>query len=429
MEELVANLQQIKLRATEFLKDRVLLKFTDHGIKHCERMLGIFKSLNITLNPIEDFIIKSAIYLHDIGMQINNETVLRQFASKYKLDMSQYDNIEDFIRCNHHLLSSYWIIENILGDKDLPKVYFGDAKLGYIIALVVESHGIDFLKDERYKNDCYQGSEIQVKLLSALLCLCDYLDCDLRRINYDKIKIAAIPLQSLLFWKTHYYIESSRICNNIIYLSFAFPELSDYEYFYYDRFFAYKIECELKQMLVAYQDLFTSINLTLQVNIEKNKYIYKDELDKNEFYFIEQNVVSEMEESKFVPMRVAIGILVKDNYVLMVQRREEEGNLKWQFPAGIVKNYQTPDERVIEELFNETNIKSRIIKCLGKRLQPDTKTICYYFALEYSGNSIKNKDKKENAVVKWISLSEYKNKITSDLYNKVSEYLEEVCKK
>lgn len=53
-------------------------------------------------------------------------------------------------------------------------------------------------------------------------------------------------------------------------------------------------------------------------------------------------------------LRVAIGLVHQGTKVLMVRRRHREGSLMWQFPAGIVKPQQEPEQRVLDETLKET---------------------------------------------------------------------------
>lgn len=54
---------------------------------------------------------------------------------------------------------------------------------------------------------------------------------------------------------------------------------------------------------------------------------------------------------------------------------------------------------------------------------PSTGTICYYFALKYIDGEIGNGDVDENSEVEWVSLDEYENLITTDIFSKVKSYL------
>lgn len=159
---------------------------------------------------------------------------------------------------------------------------------------------------------------------------------------------------------------------------------------------------------------------------ETEGYGEKDALDELLYLTIEDNMVDIIlqSESLMSPKSVAIGILEHNNKVVLVKRKHEEGLLKWQFPAGFIKDGQAAEERVVEEFENEAGIKTRCIKKIGRRIHPDTKVISVYCALEYVSGSINNLDKKENSACEWVSLNEYQRLITSNIYGGVKRYLD-----
>jgi 8-oxo-dGTP diphosphatase len=58
---------------------------------------------------------------------------------------------------------------------------------------------------------------------------------------------------------------------------------------------------------------------------------------------------------------VAVGIVVRDNRVLICQRRKNSRyGLKWEFPGGKVKPRETPQECLVRELREELNINAEI---------------------------------------------------------------------
>jgi ADP-ribose pyrophosphatase YjhB (NUDIX family) len=124
------------------------------------------------------------------------------------------------------------------------------------------------------------------------------------------------------------------------------------------------------------------------------------------------------------PLKVVIGLVIWDNKILLVKRRDSELNLTWQFPAGILKKNKLPEIILEREVKSETNVICKVISSIGDRVHPDTEVICKYYLCEYlSGNAI-NADPEENEDVQWVKISNYEKYITSDIYTKVKSVLE-----
>lgn len=428
-DKLKNNLNDIKYACTEVHKDRFLLPFSDHGIQHSERMISAIESLckNLTsgtnsLNIYECFILVSAIYLHDVGLQMYNDDELEKFRISYGI--KEYSSKEDFIRTYHHCISKYWIESNILNkNSNLRLVYFGDNILGMIIANVVESHGKNSLE---LNDTSFKGENIRVKLLCSLLCLADALDCDMRRIDIERLTHSEIPNISKIHWYKHYYVDSIKIKNGSIKLFFNFPSLEKNVLQTYKIFFVHESIYWIEQCKKQFYDLYQTIDLNLDIVEEFSSSQVKIPLNVDCFEIIQEKVVEicESNECQFGrKFKIAIGILKKDDHVLMVKRKIPEGNLIWQFPTGMIKPYNDATETVIKEVFNETGIEAKVIELLGKRFFIETGVFCYYFALEYVSGELKNGDTNENEEVGWVHLKEYKNLITSDIFTKVKKYL------
>jgi len=127
-----------------------------------------------------------------------------------------------------------------------------------------------------------------------------------------------------------------------------------------------------------------------------------------------------------ISLRVAVGIAQQGKNILMVRRRHKEGPLSWQFPAGIVKPLQEPEQRVLDEVLEETGIRVKVIGKLGERVSPDTKAHVTYFHCHYLAGELRNGEPNENAEVAWVPADEVEDYVTSDLYSGVVDLLKEI---
>jgi len=386
------------------------------------------------LNELERFVLTSAIYLHDIGIQIFDENKLTDFAisSGFAIpDFTQNNEKETFIRNNHHFLSAYWIRKNIEKNIDFANAYVGDSLLGEIIEKVVISHGINFNYDPKYQeNPAYKGETIRLKLLCVLLCLADVLDCDCRRIAPEKLTYIGLSIESILHWYKHYYVSSIQIVGQLVKIEFRFPStITVYEKNVYREYFEYNCTYWINQIKKEYKEVFNDVGIFYDIEVYENNYNYMlRTLSENEFRKIEDDLVDIVKSrvNSISLKEVVIGILKHDNHVLMVKRRIPEGTpvvLTWQFPAGIIKSGFTEQETIKNEILEETGIVCEPIRSLGRRKHPNTNVICYYWIVKYKSGEIINGDTLENQEVKWVSLNEYHDLVSSDLFQPIKTYL------
>lgn len=118
-------------------------------------------------------------------------------------------------------------------------------------------------------------------------------------------------------------------------------------------------------------------------------------------------------------LRISLGLVHQGKNILMVRRRQKEGKLSWQFPAGIVKPLQEPDQRIIEEVLKETGVSVKIVSKFGERISPDTKAHMIYFECEYLVGELRNGEPDENAEVAWVPAGKVETYVTSNLWDGV----------
>jgi 8-oxo-dGTP diphosphatase len=93
--------------------------------------------------------------------------------------------------------------------------------------------------------------------------------------------------------------------------------------------------------------------------------------------------------------------VLRDDQVLLVRRRNEAAGITWQFPAGIVKPGEQPEDVAVRETFAETGIHCSVTEHIGGRLHPVTGVLCDYFRCPYLAGDAANQDNVENAAVIW----------------------------
>ncbi len=192
--------------------------YTNHGVDHSERILNILENLikpyQISLNLYERFILVSAAYLHDIGMQ-------SAFQSGLEDKFVYTENELELIRANHHELSAEIIVDSVSKKSELFLGLYMCRAYVHMIAEVVSYHRI--LNLNNIEDTSFAGHTIRLKLLATLLRLADNLDADFRRVNMTVLKQRWIPPISKYHWWFHYYTQSVSIEEGRIELFLRFP--------------------------------------------------------------------------------------------------------------------------------------------------------------------------------------------------------------
>jgi 8-oxo-dGTP diphosphatase len=125
---------------------------------------------------------------------------------------------------------------------------------------------------------------------------------------------------------------------------------------------------------------------------------------------------------------IALGVVKKDDEVLVIRRREiEQGlnneTLTWVFPGGKVESNETVEESVIREVLEESGYSVEIISAIDERQHPTFPAYMSYLACKLVSDEISETKDQGIAEVKWVPVAEFQNIITSSLNNKVKSYL------
>lgn len=103
-------------------------------------------------------------------------------------------------------------------------------------------------------------------------------------------------------------------------------------------------------------------------------------------------------------LRVAIAVVLRADDVLLVCRRGD-GELRWQFPAGMVKPGVAPEMVAVQETHGETGVHCIVREQLGERVHPVTGVVAVYHLCDFLAGEASNLDPLENVDVTWVSRS------------------------
>jgi 8-oxo-dGTP diphosphatase len=118
---------------------------------------------------------------------------------------------------------------------------------------------------------------------------------------------------------------------------------------------------------------------------------------------------------KAVTLAVAIAVVVTDDEVLIVCRRDADpSGITWQFPAGIIKPGASASTVAVRETLAETGIHCAVRLALGSRIHPLSGVNCEYFLCEYLAGNVENRDVFENVDALWVPKRELTRFIPAD---------------
>lgn len=100
-------------------------------------------------------------------------------------------------------------------------------------------------------------------------------------------------------------------------------------------------------------------------------------------------------------LRVAIAVVLRGEEVLLVCRRGD-GELRWQFPAGMVKPGADPSTVAVQETHGETGVHCTIREQLGERVHPATGVLATYYLADHLAGEAANLDPLENVDVAFV---------------------------
>lgn len=103
------------------------------------------------------------------------------------------------------------------------------------------------------------------------------------------------------------------------------------------------------------------------------------------------------------------GIIIKDDKILLIKRKNEPFKDKWALPGGFVEYNETVEDAVIREIFEETGLQTNIDKIIGvysdPKRDPRGHTITIAYLLKIKKGDMKSGD--DALDVKFFSLNQF----------------------
>jgi 8-oxo-dGTP diphosphatase len=121
---------------------------------------------------------------------------------------------------------------------------------------------------------------------------------------------------------------------------------------------------------------------------------------------------------------VSMAIITRGDAVLMIQRRQKEGELLWAFVGGAVEEGETPEEAAVREVTEEVGLTVKAERILGDRVHPKTGRSMVYVACSVVDGEPAVLDGEEIAEVTWVSHGDIPEHVPYGLFEPVQAYLD-----
>lgn len=227
-ENLYEHLIVIKRYCKEQWSHLILPFLPEHGLEHSEKMIQFLKEITPMINPPlsndEIYILLSAIYIHDLGLQ-DYEPLIREGLVRKPFSMP-YNNQDVKIIIDEHRRIIPQIVDKIIwGKKTKHQLPYAN-----LIKIVAKEHK---KSGDKYK-ECIRtmgGEIIRLKMLIALIQCCDALHISSDRVKMKMSHIDIIPFESKKFWWEMYYIREVVVDQKTKRIRFHYvipPKFQDY---------------------------------------------------------------------------------------------------------------------------------------------------------------------------------------------------------
>jgi len=89
------------------------------------------------------------------------------------------------------------------------------------------------------------------------------------------------------------------------------------------------------------------------------------------------------------PKIAVLAVVQKDNEILLVKRNIMPFYNEWSLPAGYINKWEAPEKAIIREVYEETNVKIKVLKLLDANLNKDSGVIVLSYLTKHIKGPIK----------------------------------------
>lgn len=121
---------------------------------------------------------------------------------------------------------------------------------------------------------------------------------------------------------------------------------------------------------------------------------------------------------------VSMAIITHQDAVLMIRRRQKEGELLWAFPGGAVEAGETAEQAAVREVDEEVGLTVEAERVLGERVHPKTGRSMVYVACKLVAGEAAVLDDDEIAELAWVKHSDIPAHVPYGLFEPVQAHLD-----
>lgn len=121
---------------------------------------------------------------------------------------------------------------------------------------------------------------------------------------------------------------------------------------------------------------------------------------------------------------VSMAIITHQDAVLMIRRRQREGELLWAFPGGAVEAGETAAQAAVREVDEEVGLTVEAERVLGERVHPKTGRAMVYVACKLLAGEAQVLDDDEIAEIAWVKHSQISDHVPYGLFEPVQAHLD-----
>ena len=237
------RLKVLRARVEPVLSNRLHVSFTDHSVKHSDRVAELaekFASALPTghkLNHDEAFVLYAACYLHDVGMHHGRAHEMGilgdRFGTAGRAELSWEEWLSE-LRENHARISADMVLADARGESDAPlRLALEEDDHPSEIAVLCQAH-TQSTADPDYVAavDGLHRAGMRMKLLSAFLRLADILDEARHRTPWTQFHTLPLDLEAQKHWWRHHYTKRVEFDTRrkTFTICYRFPAGSEAEY-------------------------------------------------------------------------------------------------------------------------------------------------------------------------------------------------------